>query len=157
MKPRPLSSLPPALAALNRAELAKVPHPRTCRLDAGAIPPARIVSKRRSFDATGILARFGIPAPVREYRFHDTRKWRFDLAWADQNLAVEIDGGLFVNGGHSRGKAREGDYAKDAAAMALGWRVLRCSTGQMRSGEACRWILAILKSNARTNPCLSRP
>lgn len=87
----------------------------------------------------------GVPEYVREYRFHPTRKWRFDLAWPELKLALEIDGGLYVNGGHSRGKAREGDYEKDAAAMALGWRVMRVSTGQLKSGLALLWIKAVME------------
>lgn len=45
-----------------------------------------------------------LPAPVAEYRFHETRKWRFDHAWPDRKLALEIDGGVWQNGGgrHNR-------------------------------------------------------
>ena len=34
-----------------------------------------------------------LPAPIREHRFHETRKWRFDLAWLKYKLAVEVEGG----------------------------------------------------------------
>ena len=146
MKPLTLSSFPPAFAFLNRAQLAAVPHPKTVRIEAGAIPRAtKHPRSRKAFDATGLIRAVGISGAVTEHAFHETRKWRFDVAWPALKFAVEIDGGLFVNGGHSRGKAREGDMEKDAEAMALGWRVLRCSTGQVRSGKAAKWILAILK------------
>ena len=82
---------------------------------------------------------------IPEYRFHPDRKFRFDHAWPEHMLAMEIDGGLYVNGGHSRGKAREYDYAKDAGAMMLGWRVLRVSTGQFKKGLAAAWILQLLR------------
>lgn len=91
------------------------------------------------------LQELGLPAPVFEHKFHPDRKWRFDMAWPEHKLACEVDGGLFVNGGHSRGKAREGDYEKDAHALMLGWRVLRVSTGQMRSGIALAWLKEVLK------------
>jgi hypothetical protein len=93
----------------------------------------------------------GLPQPEEEYRFHPERKWRFDVAWPKHKIAVEIDGGLYVNGGHSRGAQREKDYEKDAHAMALGWRVLRVSTGQVKRGDALRWLLAIFFGHA-ANP-----
>jgi len=34
----------------------------------------------------------GLPAPVFEYRFHPSRKWRFDIAWPERRVAVEVEG-----------------------------------------------------------------
>jgi len=85
-----------------------------------------------------------LPKPVTEYRFHPTRKWRFDIAWVDRKLAVEVDGGVYVQGGHTRGKAYEGDREKDAEAMLLGWRILRVTPNLIRSGDALRWIRGML-------------
>ena len=28
-----------------------------------------------------------------EYRFHPTRKWRFDYAWPENKIALEVEGG----------------------------------------------------------------
>lgn len=61
----------------------------------------------------------------REYRFHPERKWRFDFAMPEAMLAVEIEGGVFVRGRHTRGAAFVGDCEKYNAAVLLGWRVLR--------------------------------
>lgn len=104
-------------------------------------PPAKMPAKAITLPVAGLS---GLPPHVAEYRFHPVRKWRFDYAWPDRKIALEIDGGLFVNGGHSRGKAREGDYEKDANALILGWRVLRVSTGQMKSGFALLWLKQIM-------------
>jgi hypothetical protein len=41
----------------------------------------------------------GLPPPQVEYRFHDTRRWRFDLAFPDAKVAVEYDG---IFGRHDR-------------------------------------------------------
>lgn len=70
----------------------------------------------------------GIPAPVREHRFHPTRRWRFDFAWPTAKLAVECDGGQWKK--HGGRHARDGDREKLNEAAGFGWRVLRFS-GQM--------------------------
>lgn len=74
----------------------------------------------------------GLPLPVPELRFHPTRKWRFDYGWSGdgniyeplRNVALEVQGGLFVNGRHSRGAALLKEHEKLNEAAALGWRVL---------------------------------
>jgi very-short-patch-repair endonuclease len=67
----------------------------------------------------------------REVRFHPTRRWRFDYANIVQKIAVEIEGGVFTRGRHTRGKGYIEDCVKYNAAAALGWRVLRiASSGQ---------------------------
>jgi hypothetical protein len=68
----------------------------------------------------------GLPAPVFEYRFAPPRRWRFDVAWPGQ-VALEIQGGLFVQGRHSRGAALLKEHEKLNAAAALGYRVLFCT------------------------------
>jgi very-short-patch-repair endonuclease len=85
-----------------------------------------------------------LPVPEREFRFHPTRKWRFDFAWPKESLAVEVDGGLFVAGRHSRGAGAEKDMEKFAEAMIGGWRVLRVSTNQVKTGAALKWVERIL-------------
>jgi very-short-patch-repair endonuclease len=64
------------------------------------------------------------PPPEREHKFHPERRWRFDFAWPQIGLAIEIQGGTFVGGRHSRGPAQHSEYDKHNAAVALGWRVL---------------------------------
>jgi very-short-patch-repair endonuclease len=95
----------------------------------------------------GQLRLLGLPEPVREHRFHPTRRFRLDLAWPDRLLAVEVDGGLYLPGGgrHNRGPGMERDNEKKALATALGWRVIAVSTGQVRSGEAVGWIQEAMK------------
>lgn len=78
--------------------------------------------------------------PILEHRFHETRRWRFDLAFISEKLAVEVDGGGWINGRHSRGGGIEADCEKYAEAMKLGWRVLRVTPKQVQNGMALRWI-----------------
>lgn len=63
--------------------------------------------------------------PLREYRFHPTRKWLMDFAWPRQRVAVEIEGGTYSNGRHTRGSGFAEDCMKYNAAALLGWTVLR--------------------------------
>jgi len=77
----------------------------------------------------------GLPKPVPEYRFHPTRKWRFDWAFVPQKLALEREGGVFMKGGsrHSRGAGFRSDLEKYNEAAAMGWRVIRVLPEQMES------------------------
>ncbi len=61
----------------------------------------------------------------KEYKFHPKRKWRFDFADPANKVAVEIDGGVFAGGRHTRGAGFRADCEKINAAAVLGWRVLR--------------------------------
>ncbi len=71
--------------------------------------------------------------PVQQHRFAaPERQWRFDFAWPDALVAVEIDGGIFVGGGHSRGMQFTGDCEKLNAAVMRGWSVLRFTTVDLR-------------------------
>lgn len=79
-----------------------------------------------------LLAEAGLPAPVQEYRFHPSRRWRFDYAWVGRwecspDVALEVEGGTWVAGRHVRGMGYLNDMEKYNEAVALGWRVLRCT------------------------------
>ena len=69
------------------------------------------------------------PIPTREYHFHPIRKWRFDIAWPDIKLAVELHGAVFAAGRHSRGMGMSNDCEKNNSAQLLGWNIL-VYTGQ---------------------------
>ena len=86
-----------------------------------------------------------LPEPVREYKFAPDRKWRFDFAWPDRILAVECEGGMWSNGRHTRGSGAIGDMEKYNRAAILGWRVLRYTTEQIRSGAAIKEIKEVLQ------------
>ena len=73
----------------------------------------------------------GIPQPVFEHRFHPVRKWRLDLAWPDQKLCVEVQGGIFIQGRHSRGAAMLKEWDKLNTLAIMGWRVLYCQPNDL--------------------------
>jgi very-short-patch-repair endonuclease len=76
---------------------------------------------------------FELRAPHKEYRFHPTRKWRFDFAWPSVMVAVEIEGGTWSGGRHATGAGMAKDCDKYNSATAMGWRVLRFTGNHLRS------------------------
>jgi len=74
--------------------------------------------------------------PLREVTFHPSRKWRFDFAWVEHKVAVEIDGGIFVGGRHVDPLGGHNDNTKRNAAVALGWKVLTYDTRHMSDDPA---------------------
>ena len=82
----------------------------------------------------------GLPEPEREYRFHPTRKWRFDFAWPEIKVAVEIEGSVWAQGRHTRGSGYLGDIEKYNEATALGWRVYRVPAHDVESGAGIYYV-----------------
>ena len=79
-----------------------------------------------------------IPEGFFEYRFDLDRKWRFDFAWPDQLVAVEIEGGLFKGGRHQTLDGFIKDCEKYERALQLGWTVYRLPGPWVAEGN--RWI-----------------
>jgi very-short-patch-repair endonuclease len=71
------------------------------------------------------LCASGHAEPVREYAFALPRRFRFDFAWPEKMLAVEIEGGLYSGGRHTRISGFIKDCEKYNLAALAGWRVLR--------------------------------
>lgn len=80
--------------------------------------------------------------PVTQLRFAPPRRWTFDFAWPDQRLYCEVEGGIFITGGgrHNRALGFAADCEKYSEAAILGWRGLRVTTGQVKSGVALSLI-----------------
>lgn len=65
-----------------------------------------------------------------EFKFHPTRKWRFDRADVGNRIAIEFDGGVWIKGRHTRGSGFVRDCEKFNEAAALGWRILRYTSAR---------------------------
>ena len=106
-----------------------------------------------------------IPVPVREYKFNrevvgnekgvrarlreaGLKDSRFDFAWLDQRFAVEVEGGSWSGGRHTRGKGFEDDCIKYGQAMINGWMVYRCTGGMIKSGLAIKTIKTLLNQRS---------
>lgn len=92
------------------------------------------------------IKQVGLPAPHREFVFHPERKWRFDFAWPIRHIAVEVEGGTFSTGRHSRGRGFEEDCVKYAEAVILGWRVIRVTTDMVDDGRAIALIERLFRA-----------
>lgn len=93
-----------------------------------------------------------LPKPVMQHRFHPDRKWRFDFCWPAVLIAVEIQGGSFIRGGHNLPIQQQKDYEKQRAAIKLGWRVVPFNTLDMKDPDYCADYVADLMTQAKEIP-----
>lgn len=100
--------------------------------------PVKVPAKQ-SYNRQVVVAFFaehGIWEPAFELQFCKDRKWRFDMAWEHDmpgggGLALEVEGGVWTAGGHTRGSGFVRDMEKYNEASALGWRVIRCQPADL--------------------------
>jgi hypothetical protein len=81
-----------------------------------------------------------LPEPDTEVLFSNDRKWRFDFAWTELMLAVEIEGGTWSGGRHIRPKGFQDDCVKYNEATLMGWRVFRYPTTLINNGFAIKQV-----------------
>lgn len=89
----------------------------------------------------------GLPAPVREYKFHPSRRFRFDFCYPDLLLGIEIDGATYSGGRHTTGAGYSKDCEKFALAAIEGYRVIRITTQQVSKGLGIEWLKEYFKRN----------
>lgn len=111
----------------------------------------------------------GLIPPVAEHLFAleaAGRRWRFDWAWIDQRIALEVEGGYAMQarckcgqaahcracgrpvmggGRHTRAAGFLEDMDKYNTAAILGWRVYRQPTKAIASGGAVRLMAEVFK------------
>lgn len=112
----------------------------------------------------------GAPEPDREYRWGQAvagtgpgirsrlralglRDWRWDFAWPRPNgggVAVEVHGGTWQQGRHTRGAGFADDREKINSGTLRGWTVVEL-TGDMLHSDPVRWIGAIRDAVAATS------
>lgn len=77
----------------------------------------------------------------KQYRFWEGRKFAFDFADPKFMIAIEIEGGIWIQGRHNRGSSFEKDMEKYNMATVLGWRLLRFSTKMVEDGIAIDYLI----------------
>ena len=87
---------------------------------------------------------YKLPLPTIEHRFLKKRRFRFDFAWPELHIAVEVEGGVWSGGRHTRGKGYTRDLEKYNLATLHGWKVYRFTTQDVTSGTAISFMKNIL-------------
>jgi very-short-patch-repair endonuclease len=94
----------------------------------------------------------GLPAPEREVTgLIPGRRFRVDFCWRQNvhRLVVELDGGVWMGKSrHTSGAGFTRDAEKTNLLTLAGWRVLRVTGEQVRSGQALGWIEQGLRETA---------
>ena len=94
----------------------------------------------------------------REYRFHPVRRWRTDFVIVRKGyplaarghvaegykrnhvILVEIEGGTYTQGRHTRGAGFAKDCEKYNTAASMGWRVFRFTAEMVKDGSAIKFL-----------------
>lgn len=121
--------------------------PRTYRITTGNLQPI--------YKPAGVVADIFVRTikevlgvdMVREYKFHEKRKWRFDYAIIEHKIAVEVEGGVWEYGRHNRASGFLKDMEKYNEAAALGWKVIRITPQQMLTSYTIDLIDRTIKNN----------
>lgn len=80
----------------------------------------------------------------REFKFCPDRRWRADFRISGTQILVEVEGGIWTNGRHTRGAGYQADMEKYNWAQLNGWTVLRYSTAQVLKGEAVKAVIGLV-------------
>jgi very-short-patch-repair endonuclease len=133
--------------------------------DTEKLSRAKIIAQRFADQ----VAERSLPEPVRELAFAADlgRRWRFDFAWPDHRVALEIEGlvvmrvngELQVKGRHASITGFKDDCEKYAWAAVLGWRVLRFEQSQVKSRFAIDMLVRVLAGITPTKQtaCAAKP
>jgi hypothetical protein len=110
---------PAARAAYDRQKLPQSPSPIAQRVRTGIRS-----SQQLAHEFLNVCEKGGMYRPELEFEFHPTRGWRFDVAFVRHKIAVEIQGGVFIQGRHNAPVSFIKEQEKMNAAAVLGWRII---------------------------------
>lgn len=86
----------------------------------------------------------GLPRPVPEFRFAKPRRWRFDWAFPEARVAVEVEGGVYTRGRHVRPSGYLNDLEKYSEAAVRDWAVIRVTPDTLCTARTFDWITRAL-------------
>lgn len=81
---------------------------------------------------------------------HSVKDWRFDFAFPEQKLLIELQGATFKGGkgGHTSGVGYEDDCYKKNSAKLHGWTVLEFTAQMVKSGDALKMTIDFIKQRS---------
>lgn len=97
----------------------------------------------------------GLPEPVlqsNEPWEGSGRRFKADFFWPQYGLVVEIDGGTWNGGRHTRGAGFESDCEKQAIAVANGYQYLRFAGKHVRNGDALDFLEVVIRRGLVARP-----
>ena len=132
-------------------QLAQAKRPTTISREPDPAPEPKI---KREFDRAQVFLRAlrvrEVPIPECEWKFDTKRRWRFDYAWPQQMIALEVEGGVWTGGRHTRGAGFVKDMEKYNRAAVLGWRLLRVTPDKLVSAGTFDMLREILGLRERS-------
>lgn len=134
------------------------PNPKLGLFAEIGIPPSPRPRREKTEPPTfpeHISANFGVVCTP-EYQFCSGRKWRFDFAIIPLRIAVEVEGGTWINGRHIRPQTYLRDIEKYNNAAALGWLLLRTTPQDLYSPQLLELIRAAIRFRTNNTETLSR-
>ena len=84
--------------------------------------------------------------PIRQHKAIPKRRFSVDFAWLDAKVCVEVEGGFYTKGGHSRYGAPFPDAEKKNLLQLLGWIVIEAPAGWHVSDEVLGHLVEALQS-----------
>ena len=90
---------------------------------------------------------------VAEHKFASDRKWRMDYAHLGLLISIEVEGGIWTGGRHTRGSGFLKDMEKYSEAAILGWCVLRITPDMIKKGAAYQLVDRALTMRPYHAPC----
>jgi len=76
----------------------------------------------------------------REFKFHPKRRWQADFYLGLNGVLVEIEGGAWIRGRHTRGVGFQADIEKYNEAQLAGYRVIRGTPADVNSSRLLTWV-----------------
>jgi very-short-patch-repair endonuclease len=148
---RPAAATVPAGAAQIAQDARKATDAAIGASDAprGTTDAARAIRKaereRHETALATVLHQAGLPEPERQFRYADDRKWTADFCYPAARLLIEVQGGVWSGGRHTRGAGYERDRVKYFEAQLRGWRVIEVTPVMIADGRALSLIERALK------------
>lgn len=82
------------------------------------------------------------------------RKWIADFVWPDEQLIVEVQGGVWHKSGHSSPKGLLRDYAKALVAASGGWTFIPIAGDQLTRGP---YFMELIAQSLRLKQAQAKP
>ena len=81
-----------------------------------------------------------LPEPIREYKALPNRRFRWDFAWPEFEILLEVQGGTWVKSGHTSGKGIARDIEKSNLAVLSGWTCFGATGDMIKSGQTLKML-----------------